>query len=357
MFFESVSESLVENLEVKSLGEAFHVNAISKPDLEGKVIAILSVGESGLQGFEPLRKELYALQQSNIPYAVVDLGHLRSDSEMQSVERLREVCSYLMELKIIPVVLGETHELDLGAYSAFENQEGEVNYTVVDHRFDLNTEDGDGHLYTNLTNSNVLLDQYTHLAYQSYYTGFESLAVFEKLNFEGVRLGYLKTELKEIEPSIRKSHIMSFDLSSIKYSESKGTSSKQPFGLTGEEASQIAWYAGMSDNMTSFGLYDYVPEDDVDQQTAKIAAVMLWYFIEGVSHRRDTKDFEGSDYLKYTVFLDRTGDELIFYKSLRTDKWWLQAESIVIPCSYKDYKLAASGEIPDRWLNEIVRRS
>ena len=356
LFFDAVDEHLLDNLSKRALGDAIHVNAISKPSLEGKEIALFSVGGE-IANFDPIRTELYNLQQSNISYSVVDLGHLRSENKTQAIERTKEVCAFLKDKKIIPIVLGQNHELDAGQFQAFEHSKETVNLTVVDHSFDLETNEGDGHLYSNITNSNVLLDQYTHLGYQSFYTDYEAIHIFEKLNFEGFRLGYLKEELKEIEPSIRKSHIMSFDLSSIKYGESKGCSVKNPFGLTGEEACQIAWYAGLSDRMSSFGIYDYVSVDDVDMQTAKICSTMLWYFIDGVAHRRDSQNFETNDYLKYTVFLNRTGEDLIFYKNIRTDKWWLKAGEDVIPCSYKDYKLAASGEIPDRWLNEIVRRS
>lgn len=356
LFFDALSEKLVDHLSVNSLGMALHIHAVNKPSLNDCNIALFSVGGKR-DDFNEVREELYSLKQSSLSYAVADLGHLRAESKEQTIDRLKEVSTYLIELGIIPVILGTDHDLDLGQYAAFEHSESSINYTVVDHSFDLGDEQHDGHLFKNLTNPEVLLDQYTHLGHQSYFVDNEASKIFEKLNFEGFRLGYLKSELKEVEPCIRKSHALSFDLSSIKYSESKAVSQKNPFGLLAEEACQIAWYSGLSDYMKSFGLYDYQPVDDYENQSAKIIATMLWFFIDGVYHRKDSKNFEENDYLKYIIFLDRTGEELVFYKNVRTEKWWLKVHDEVIPCSYNDYELAASGEIPDRWLNEIVRRS
>jgi formiminoglutamase len=54
---------------------------------------------------------------------------------------------------------------------------------------------------------------------------------------------------------------------------------------------------GMSDQLMSIGFYDYNPELDKSDVTAKQLAQMVWYFMEGVSLSRndypivDEKDF------------------------------------------------------------------
>jgi len=50
---------------------------------------------------------------------------------------------------------------------------------------------------------------------------------------------------------------------------------------------------------------------------------------------------------------------VIFVKSKKTDRWWMQVpyptggsrneRSHLVPCSYEDYKIAVSGEMPDLW--------
>jgi len=53
--------------------------------------------------------------------------------------------------------------------------------------------------------------------------------------------------------------------------------------------------------------------------------------------------------------------DLIFYKSKKTDRWWVLLESFgaddnksttnaLLPCSENDYKQACNEVIPDRWI-------
>ena len=81
--------------------------------------------------------------------------------------------------------------------------------------------------------------------------------------------------------------MLTFDISSIKLQFCPGGSQSEVFGLTGEEACQICWYAGMNDKLSSAGFYEYDPDKDIDgQPTAITMAVMIWYFIEGFKNRK-----------------------------------------------------------------------
>jgi hypothetical protein len=51
--------------------------------------------------------------------------------------------------------------------------------------------------------------------------------------------------------------------------------------------------------------------------------------------------------------------ELVFVKSKKSDRWWMQvpyfgSKSVnerfyLVPCRYEDYQMAVSGEMPDLW--------
>jgi len=84
---------------------------------------------------------------------------------------------------------------------------------------------------------------------------------------------------------------------------------------------------------------------------------MLWYFIEGVNYRSNEYPFGSREhYIKYIV----TGEEeeFIFYKSDRTERWWMELvaegnntkfkKATLLPCSHKDYLSACNNEIPER---------
>ena len=138
-----------------------------------------------------------------------------------------------------------------------------------------------------------------------------------------------------------------------------------PFGLTGEEACQLTWYAGMNEKLSSVGFYGYLPEIDFNEQNAQTLSVMIWYFIEGFYHRKGDNIFTNSFHTKYIVPLAKTSENLIFYKSNLSEKWWLEVPITeatltyqrhkIVPCSYQDYLDALEGNLPDRWIKALAR--
>jgi formiminoglutamase len=181
-------------------------------------------------------------------------------------------------------------------------------------------------------------------------------------------MGDMRQNMQEIEPVIRNADMMSFDISAIKSSDAPGTTNPQPFGLTGEEACQICWYAGSNEKLSSAGFYNYSENlDDIHKKTAAIVATMLWYFIEGVYNRKNEKHFKSNDYMKYVVSLPFDPETMVFYKSKISEKWWLEvpypagkkergkllesySRNCIVPCSYSDYLSANKGELPERWI-------
>src|SRR5690606_22156206 len=97
----------------------------------------------------------------------------------------------------------------------------------------------------------------------------------------------------------------------------------RPFGLSSEEACRIAWYAGLSEKVTSFGIHEYYPEHDQRYQTANLVATMVWYFVEGYYHRFKYESYESESFIKYNVSVNEV-DHLVFYKHKYTEKWWLE---------------------------------
>jgi formiminoglutamase len=137
----------------------------------------------------------------------------------------------------------------------------------------------------------------------------------------------------------------------------------QLMGLSAEEACQLCWFGGLSEKLTSFGIYEFCPAYDERQKTASLIATMIWYFVEGYYDRVKLKDFDSNAFMKYLVSaLDNSNHiNMVFYKHKVTQKWWMEVpypselssaqESIIIPCSYKDYQTANKGEVPDRWIS------
>jgi hypothetical protein len=183
----------------------------------------------------------------------------------------------------------------------------------------------------------------------------------EKMYFDVYRLGEINTNIQNTEPLVRNADIVSFDLSAIRFSDAPGTENSGPNGLYAEQACQIARYAGMSDKLTSFGIYEYRPDLDQRGMTAHLVAQMIWCFIEGITLRKgDYPIGDKESYLKYIVDLSTEEHQLTFYKSPRSDRWWMDVpypagrknkyeRHHLVPCSYDEYQQATNDDMPDRW--------
>lgn len=301
----------------------------------------------------------------------MDLGNLNPGIDLdETYVRVSEVCRILLESNTLPIILGGTHDLDYGQYRGYEEMDKLVNLLNVDAFLDLDdrkeSHNSTKHINKILLHEPNYLFGYTHLAHQSYLIDPLAVAILEKLYFEAYRVGQLRSNLSEMEPAIRNADMVSFDITSIKSADAPGNSNAQPFGLTGEEACQICWYAGTNEKLSSIGFYEYNPEqDDAHKKTASVIATMVWYFVEGYYHRKNEQDFKSNDFLKYTVSMPVDPEILTFYKSKFTEKWWMEVNhqrvddrynrASIVPCSYSDYEKATSGELPERYISTLSK--
>jgi arginase family enzyme len=267
-----------------------------------------------------------------------------------------------MQEGVTPLVIGNAHHLDIGQFLSYQNHADPITMLTIDPEFDLDDlgsqDPSKNHIQTILTHKPNFLNHYCHLGYHSYMVEPMALKVYEKLFFESFRLGDIRKKIEEAEPVVRGANFLSFDLDSVRASDYPLNSKANPFGFTGEEACQLAWYAGLSDYISSFGLYGYDPPaaGPEAERSAFIVAGMIWYFVEGYYQKVDTLDFESDNYIKYTVQIDKTEGDVAFFKSKKSGKWWIQLhKKTILPCSYSDYEEAAKGELPDRWLQAITR--
>ncbi len=124
---------------------------------------------------------------------------------------------------------------------------------------------------------------------------------------------------------------------------------------------QIARYAGVSDKLTSLGIFNYLPEKSAAKNVSDLVAQMIWYFIDGVNAR--VGDFPigtRKDYLKFIVHMDDFKEQITFYKSDKSQRWWMEVpypasegkkyeRHYLVPCNQGDYEKAMKNEIPDLW--------
>ena len=181
----------------------------------------------------------------------------------------------------------------------------------------------------------------------------EELKAFDKLDFEVMRLGEVRSNLEHTEPLFRSAEVCSFDVGSIKRSELPAATNAHSFGFTGEESCQLTWYAGISETTKVFNLSEFGGIEE--KQSTEVLATMLWYFIEGYYNRKETLEFDSDKYVCFTVSLTTYDETVKFYKSTMTNRWWFKAKDKYVPCNYKDYLETAQGEVPNRIFKKIIQ--
>ncbi len=319
---------------------------------------------------DAVRKQFYNLFPGS-SISCIDLGNIEpGDSQTDTLFALAEVMSHLIKKDIIPVVIGGSQELTLGMYKAFEKLELIINLTTVDRKIDFQTTNEtttDSYLKDIVLAKPNYLFNYSNLGSQTYYLNPDNVHMMHKLFFETKRLGELQSNMELAEPILRNSNLVSFDLNSIRQSEVPGTSFASPNGFFGNEACQLARYAGMSDKLNAIGFFEMTPEYDIQNQTAQLVAQMIWYFLDGVSNRKNESPISGSKhYTRYKVVISNTEEELTFIKSLKSGRWWMKIpyppskkvkfeRHHLVPCSYQDYEVALKDEMPDLWINTYNR--
>lgn len=380
ILFSPVDEAVYRDITSStSFFKNINVFGEKMPDYKDAHIALIGIKEERgtlsntgtAQGADEIRKKLYNLKRGTGAYRIVDLGNLNLGHDLEETYvRISEVCRMLLEKNVLPVLIGGTHDLDYGQYCAYETMDKLVSILNVDAMLDLEDKNESGasrqHIHKILLHEPNYLFSYTHLAYQTYLIDPLSISILEKLYFEAFRIGQIRTNIQEVEPAIRNADLLSFDVTAIRSADAPGNASAQPFGLTGEEACQICWYAGLNEKLSSIGFYEYNPQhDDAHKKTAAVIATMIWYFVEGYYCRKNESNFRSNDFLKYTVSMPVEPEVIQFYKSKFSEKWWMEvpypngleryARNSIVPCSYNDYQTAIKGEVPERYISTLAK--
>ncbi|PST84753.1 arginase [Pedobacter yulinensis] len=314
------------------------------------------------------REKFYRLHEGAFSSRIVDLGNIRAGAEVSDTYvALKTVVTELVKMGILPVIIGGGQDLTYAQYMAYEKLEQKVDLVVIDNAFDINDDGEEGiatrsDAYLNkifLHQPNYLFN-FSNLGYQTYFVNQDSLKVMEKLYFDAHRLGEFTTDIALTEPVVRNASMISFDIGAIRSSDAGANANATPNGFYGEDACRITRYAGMNDKLTSIGFYEFNPAYDRNGQTALLLAQMVWYFVDGFYNRK--KDFPltpKSQFIIYRASLKEGSGEMVFVKSKKSDRWWMQVpypsgptkneRYHLVPCRYDDYQTAVNGEMPDLW--------
>ena len=302
---------------------------------------------------------------------IYDLGDILPGNEFKDSElALKEVIFELVKNKVLPIVIGGSQDLVYSVYLGYEKLEQLVNICSVDHSLDLGDPGKDleeqGYMGKILFRRPCFVFNHSNIGLQIPYTNEREIGLFEKLFFDICRLGEFNTDFRLAEPHLRNADIVNIDFNAIKASETCDVMGL-PNGFYAEQICQISKYAGNSDKLTCFSIFNY---QNFSLLGDELIAQILWYFIDGVEAR--VGDFplgKKSDYTKFTVVLDAKGShEIVFFKSNKSARWWMEVpyppkegsryeRHYLVPCDKYDYENAMNNEMPDLWWKTFQKLS
>jgi arginase family enzyme len=358
--------------EPRSIGKTIllHTAQDGLPDLENVDMVMVSILENRkdtsaifqVESLDGIRRKFYELFPGNWHSRMADLGDIVAGETVEDTYYVvRELTSYLLEQHILPIFLGGSQDLMYPMYRAFDGHRHMINVVNVDSRFDL------GNIDMPISNRSYVgkmvatepynLFNYSNLGYQTYFNSQDEIDLLDRLYFDAIRLGAVDADITIAESVLRDADLVGIDVKSIRSGDvmfDKG----DPNGFQSAQMCRLSRYAGISDRLTAFGIFE-IPTGDYELMSSALSQV-IWYFIEGYNYRSNEYPVDISkDFLKYQVPID--DEVLIFYKSSKTERWWIELPFIsnvnnklkqytLLPCDKDDYVQAASQILPQRWL-------
>jgi len=368
-----ISDSSIESFDHGTIGSTICRHRKGDfPKMKKGDIALLYVPEFRNSRYDSVGKPRFAdcfarlYAPSSWKKRIVDLGTIEPGKTIDDTYfALSSVIATLVKHQIIPIVIGGSHDLTVPMYRGYASLEQYVNLCSVDSRLDLGKPTqpiyDSGYISHLIAEQPCYLFNYANIGMQIPFVEKTELDLFEQLYFDYCRLGELTADFKRSEPYLRNSDIVSIDMTSIRYSDLATPFYRNPNGFYAEQICQLARYAGISDKLSSFGVFNYFPESTSARNVSELLAQLIWYFIDGVNARMgDFPIGTRKNYHQATVHIADAQEDIVFYKSNKSARWWMEVpypaqgnsqyeRHYLVPCNYEDYQRALQNEIPDLW--------
>lgn len=276
------------------IGKMVWVYEHSFPDLTGADIVIVGCGEERGNNFvtektsapDNIREQLYFLYYWHTDVQLADIGNIRSGATLaDTYAALKTVIRELTSMKKTVLILGGSHDLTLAQYYSYADSKNIIEASCIDALINIDINSlfrSQSFLMEVLTGEPNFMGHYNHIGFQSYFVHPRMLETMDKLRFDCYRVGNVKENIEEMEPVIRNSSMVSFDIAAIAHGYAP-SNSLSPNGLSGEEACTLMRFAGLSNKTSSIGIYGYDPGKDNNFLTAKQISQMIWYILDGKS--------------------------------------------------------------------------
>lgn len=330
---------------------------IDQPELaKGVQVVVLGWNCPNYARFEQALNQLSANFKSQ---TVLQLGAIEGELIL-----LIELVEQLVQQQLFPIIICPNSQALLGQLKAYERKKQALTLALVSSQLDYqvaasNTQEG--LLNQLLAYRPQLLDHLCCLGYQTYLVDPAAINQLDDYYVELYRLGLLQQQLEAVEPIVRQADLFSFELSAIRAADVPAVTNRNPNGFAAAQACRILRYASLNERLSSLSLHSFDLSIADGGQTANMLAQLVWFAIEGFGARSYESMDLSQDLQAYVVDNKALDMPLVFYKSPKTERWWMEIpkqlhpRQALVACSYQDYQWASTGELPDRLLNSIQR--
>jgi formiminoglutamase len=248
---EKPENNILDNPAAFCRNISIHTPNFPIRDLDLYQLAILGVpeergtlNEGCDEAPDHIRNKLYQLIRSNNKLRIIDLGNIKAGGNpSDTLIGLRDVLIELVERGICTLVLGGAQHLTVASTLALEKLGKAYHLSTIDSHFDFQVKPQPDHpdYYLNdILQSKSNLLSYTNLGHQQYFAEKEQIEFLDNQYHHYIRLGSLRSSIREAEPILRDTDILSMDIRSVRYADAPGFYNTSPNGFYGEEACQLA---------------------------------------------------------------------------------------------------------------------
>lgn len=308
----------------------------------------------------PVREQLYLLANGHKKLKIIDFGNLKTTATVEDTYfALRDILEELIDKSVRAIAIGGSQDMLLGFMKHYEEYTGFCHLSILDSKLDFGSPGKTGS--DNFLDILINNDKYKNLiissiGYQQYFTSNSQVDKMENQGHSLMRLGRVRESFEAAESYLRDSVIASVDLGVVKFTDAPGSVAPSPNGLFGHELCRLTRYAGASNRLQLIHFSEFLPQNDTNSLSSQLYAQAIWYFIEGHTIRtHENPQEKGAK--KFIVSSNASDQNMIFYKSHRTERWWMElpfknpktGKNHLVSCSYEDYQKACVNEIPDKW--------
>ena len=97
----------------------------------------------------------------------------------------------------------------------------------------------------------------------------------DKLYFDSISLGDVLYDVKQVEPIFRDADIVGFDMKCLSWDAIADPLRGQPNGIDSRSICALSRYAGISDRVSFFGIYEISPTPMMNQVSSREASLQL----------------------------------------------------------------------------------